>query len=437
MCIAKILRYRRALVFTVAIFILLQFYLLIKSTHPPAPPEPIMFNGIPQGVWIQRTLPPVIAPEDDLLANKGPNIIIDKGIPKDRVHEVVHRRRFPEENVPNRIQDLPEIRSFNISKTKQSEIKLNLSICEGFQHQSIPGPMLTLFTSFSAESKQSWTIQNMLKNRALLSPLVRSIYYYVPNEKGVELFQRLAISCGFHVYPAPEVHEESQLPVLKRMWLHAQRVSKTEYYAYANADILFTQDLPTTLELLQTKSKYLNDTNYLVIGQRIDYKFETPKSIESLEEVSELATHGQRSAVDAQDYFISSKGHYPWVDIPNFVIGNVLYDNWIVMHAFINKMAVFDVTYTVTALHQSEKVTHPSRNRHHDDSINVLMAGNTTQMVLGMTKCAHFETAWMPGSSSNLPFLLAKRGKHSPCWFNFQKFGIDKDMFQTLIPYIS
>ena len=103
------------------------------------------------------------------------------------------------------------------------------------------------------------------------------------------------------------------------------------------------------------------------------------------------------------------------------------------MNAITNQMAVIDVSHTVTALHQSVKTL--TDNRYHDDNINSKMAGNLTQMDLGLTKCAHFETEFSP--TNHRPFMVAKRGKHSPCWAIFEKHGIDKNIFQTLIPGVS
>ena len=39
---------------------------------------------------------------------------------------------------------------------------------------------------------------------------------------------------------------------------------------------------------------------------------------------------GQPFVTDAQDFFIVGKDSYPWSEIPDFVVGRVGYDNWLV-----------------------------------------------------------------------------------------------------------
>ena len=39
---------------------------------------------------------------------------------------------------------------------------------------------------------------------------------------------------------------------------------------------------------------------------------------------------GQPFVTDAQDYFIAGKDSYPWSEIPDFVVGRVGFDNWLV-----------------------------------------------------------------------------------------------------------
>ena len=142
------------------------------------------------------------------------------------------------------------------------------------------------------------------------------------------------------------------MPVLRSMFLHAQTINEiTPFYGYANGDILFDRDLVTTLEAL--KHGHDRFKQILVTGQRTDYNFKSDQELRSLSTVSRLASAGKLHTSNAQDYFITTHSGFPWESIPDFVVGRVGYDTWLVATAINKNFSVIDVTATVTALHQT------------------------------------------------------------------------------------
>ena len=56
---------------------------------------------------------------------------------------------------------------------------------------------------------------------------------------------------------------------------------------------------------------------------------------------------------DAEDYFITRRGTFPWESIPALVVGRVAYDNWIVDWAVHHEVDTIDLSQTLHAIHQT------------------------------------------------------------------------------------
>ena len=253
-----------------------------------------------------------------------------------------------------------------------------------------PVPLITLFTTFRDFRTKSVTYRNTIRNWGLLSPYVRPVLYYAGDEHYLAEFAR---EHGWSVYRCPRV-SKTNVPVLRSMFLHAETINETTpFYGYANGDILFDSNLVTTLEALKREIDRFR--RVLVIGQRINYNIGNNETILNLESVSRLASEGSLFKGFAQDYLISTRSGYPWHFIPDFVVGRIGYDNWLVATAINLGLPVIDVTATVTAVHQSGwDGNHSGRNflvSGDDMAINLRMAGKFDYKI-GTTMCSHFVT---------------------------------------------
>ena len=204
-----------------------------------------------------------------------------------------------------------------------------------------PLPLITLFTTFRDFRTKAVTYQNTIRNWGLLSPYVRPVLYYAGDEHYL----------GWSVYRSPRVSDRN-IPVLRSMFLHAETINEsTPFYGFANGDIVFDSNLVTTLQAL--KRDVDRFMRVLVIGQRINFNIGNNETILNLESVSRLASEGSLFKGFAQDYLISTRSGYPWHCIPDFVVGRIGYDNWLVATAINLGLPVIDATATVTAVHQS------------------------------------------------------------------------------------
>ena len=148
----------------------------------------------------------------------------------------------------------------------------------------------------------------------------------------------------------------------------------------------------TTLEALKRDIDRFR--RVLVIGQRINYNIGNNETILNLESVSRLASEGSLFEGFAQDYLISTRSGYPWHFIPDFVVGRIGYDNWLVATAINLGLPVIDTTATVTAVHQSGWDGDYSGRNYlalDDVAFNLRVAGKFDYKI-GTTMCSHFLT---------------------------------------------
>ncbi|CAD7971531.1 unnamed protein product [Amoebophrya sp. A25] len=189
-----------------------------------------------------------------------------------------------------------------------------------------------------------------------------------------------------------------RVPVLSSMYEEAQRLCPdAATYTYVNADIVFLgPSLVVTADRLVEESRSGSglSTRFLAVGSRRDFSWRpgwrcdaqgfngAVNAAQACGESSwdakiysgrgsdfadgdggsfrlgDIYRQAQDAGVLAQDYFIASRGLWDWrASIPEFIIGRVGFDNWLVDHAFHLAPAVslVDVSRSVMALHQSDE----------------------------------------------------------------------------------
>ena len=144
-------------------------------------------------------------------------------------------------------------------------------------------------------------------------------------------------------------------PLVSSIFSTIRGVASNSILVYANADIIFMNNLAEIVTKVQ--NKFGNE--FLIVGRRID--IEVKKSIYFTENVdfqfcSELAKSGTLHGISGIDYFIFSKD----VDLkmPPFVVGRPRWDNWVVGKCLSLGFAVIDATASIHALHQKHDFSH-------------------------------------------------------------------------------
>lgn len=275
----------------------------------------------------------------------------------------------------------------NLSTTSRNDTR---PIATNQHPSSEPEVLLTLFTTWPTRAEKYVCHNNTLSNWIQLKPSVRLILF--TNE---EKLVTEATGKGWHALPVPG--NGSGIPVLKFMYMDAKKIVKSHFYAYANGDILFTDELLQTLAAVLNSTALPRHTPIMIIGRRTNVKDVTPPEAGSFQNVSETAyIRGKLYNTWAEDYFITS-ADYPWKNIPEVVIGRRAYDNWLVMNARKQQHVTIDATETLLALHQTTNAGNSEGHKARDPEYNHRLLTRLYKHLnygAGLTSCAQYHTRY-------------------------------------------
>lgn len=171
---------------------------------------------------------------------------------------------------------------------------------------------------------------------------------------------------------APYPEELHGFPTMRGMMREAQKAARkagAPYYGYANGDILFTQDLVVTLDLVSEAShanffSHVSNPQHpgiMIIGRRTNFEFadysdrldhETPCELSEL--FLNIAKDGVPMVPHAIDYFIFNAGALvDWDRLGDWIVGNVAFDQYVVKYVDAAGLTVVDATDTIHAFHQT------------------------------------------------------------------------------------
>ncbi len=141
-------------------------------------------------------------------------------------------------------------------------------------------------------------------------------------------------------------------PLVSDLFAKAKSASKFPIMAYVNADIIFLEDFQRGLQ----KIKF---SKFLVVGRRFELEVNSKINFEKnwRKELSKkLNERTQVKSNKAVDYFIFPKNMN--FDIPPFVIGRWVWDNWFLYQARNLKIPLIDATNSICAVHQDHDYSH-------------------------------------------------------------------------------
>ena len=206
--------------------------------------------------------------------------------------------------------------------------------------------MITFFTTGKPFIGHNGVIQrNALKSWTLAAPGAEVILF--GNEEGAaETARELGIRHVAEVERRPEGPK-----VLRSFFDEAQRIARYETLCYVNCDIILMHDFATAVEKVVAGNK-----EFLLVGRRWDTDVTEPIAFEGTawrEQLREKAhARAAQCSGDWIDYFAFRKGFYLG-KLPEFVIGRVFWDQWLVWKAQEAGAMVVDASQAVLAIHQN------------------------------------------------------------------------------------
>ena len=291
-------------------------------------------------------------------------------------------------------------------------------------------PLLVLFTTMEMTTEKEHIYENMLRLWPQLKPAVLPVLLVkLVSDFSIE-WQQKARNYGWDILPLK--HTFGNLPIIRHMWLDVIEKYQGVFYAYANGDVLFDESLILTLQMLRDTNIIQKDP--FIIGRRTNYHL-NPKE-DTLQNLKDIRTIMSKPSAelfikDAEDYFITTRNGFPWKEIPDFVIGRVGWDNWLVTYALSHYHYVIDATNTITCLHQSSLDGNYAGFTHsYLLDLNRQLAGQGFKFNLGKTDCAKVEMTYLKNSwtsvARNGTRALSLRIRNpNPCQDLYRKKDID------------
>lgn len=223
---------------------------------------------------------------------------------------------------------------------------------------SCPKPFVNSFVDIQSNAIDSWIALNRI------SPHVKVHIYLIGDEENIEK------ACDINkIHHIPKVkRNEYGTPLISDLFKITQSIeinpnrNSEKVYCFINCDIILMPDFVHTISAfvkgrLQNSFGQFSKEDYLLVGQRTDidrvpriFNFnDLQKTYQDL--LSLVKNRGELHSPDGMDYFIFSKGTFPFVY--DFAIGKLVWDAWLTGNAFRRGLMTVDTTKTITAIHQN------------------------------------------------------------------------------------
>lgn len=221
--------------------------------------------------------------------------------------------------------------------------------------------MITLFTTckpFTDRDDDAARQRYALWSWTQLQPPPPVRIMVIGDDEGVA---EVAASLGIIHVAAVRTHDTGA-PYLADLFELAYRYSRKGLFCYANADIVFTQDLMRAVKALQRPAP----GHWLAVGHRTNWRakpLEYPQLEDGWQRTlrARAETEGERSQWDCIDYFIHPYGMFHDIP-PDLVLGCSAWDNYLVGLARSKHYPVIDLTGSVLAVH----LAHGEKRLHED-----------------------------------------------------------------------
>lgn len=222
-------------------------------------------------------------------------------------------------------------------------------------------------------------------------------------------------------------------PNLKSVFSTVKKYLKTDYVVFVNCDIIFLDDFSKTLKKIIEKLQ----SNLFLVGRRTNVNIKDKinfKNIHWWDEVYKLKEEGCIGNELSLDYFIFHRSFLD-IDFPEFSIGGMYWDNWLLSEAFKKNLIIIDVTDSISALHQN----HSYRNNISvKDILNSEMAKSNFKLMGGNINKKNLNHVQLTFLNSKFYY---KNGHIADIerikFLHAKKFNVFEDLDEHTIQYVS
>jgi len=137
-------------------------------------------------------------------------------------------------------------------------------------------------------------------------------------------------------------------PLLNSAFDLAQKLAKTPILTYINADIILLSDFISGIQKI-------NKDSFLMCGRRWNFNIKEIIDFNDIYWESKLyervIKEGELRTFSGIDYFVFPVNLQ--YNLPQFAVGRLGWDNWLLYHARTLKIPIIDATKVITAIHQN------------------------------------------------------------------------------------
>lgn len=207
----------------------------------------------------------------------------------------------------------------------------------------------------------------------------------------------------FDCVHVPDIRcDENGIPFVGDAFRLASQMATGDVLCYANADIIFTQDLITAVETVTRKF----DEPFLIIGQRRNVSIPGPLEFTDNWQQrlrAQVRRPGALDSASAIDYFIYPRGTI--VSMPDFLVGSPKWDNWLVKNTERRGFQVVSATHAIICIHQQHEHAWPAKGAQYNHGVWRKAGGGVGHTYSG---------TWVLGSTGQLGGKPAEEPRASP-----------------------
>jgi len=191
------------------------------------------------------------------------------------------------------------------------------------------------------------TIQrNAIKSWATLGDEVE--IFLLGKDEGIK---EMADEFSLRHFPDVKTNEYGT-PLLDSAFQIARINSKNDYLFFINSDIIFLKDINILRSNMPKKKFLILGRRYdLEVKEEIDYTTDWKSKL-----IKKVKDNGILHRPEGSDYFIFPKNHFR--DIPEFAVGRVGWDNWMIYNAVKKGFKTIDASQAITIVHQNHDYSH-------------------------------------------------------------------------------
>ena len=255
-------------------------------------------------------------------------------------------------------------------------------------------PYLTLFCFVDQRNMDEKLMSRTIENWALHYPVVQPVMYVRTTN---ETFVKEAVKNKWHVYKIEQYFPgQDDYPTLKELFTKTKNTYKSAFIGYSEDFVLFGDGLSKSIEALLSYTSVLK--TMLVIGRsrEIDTSVFNQGIHPDPQLINKIAeSHGIEGSDYSQNFIITHRT-FTWDDFPDFIIGGLIYDNWLVVKCLNEKIPAIDTSKTIKSVSQTAQIKQKdtlmsakSRALEHNRKIQ---KENQLSLFLGCTSCVPLET---------------------------------------------